>query len=101
MSHPPSPKPSITRLTPKLARLRLRTVGAGGKELASNSHKFSTSSLSSGKKRKEDEKDDDNMKQTPKKKKTEKCSEKTLGIKYFFSTIGYLFSHLYNFLLKD
>jgi hypothetical protein len=32
------------RLTPKLDLLRSRTVGAGAKELASNSHKSSTSS---------------------------------------------------------
>jgi hypothetical protein len=44
-----------TRLKPKLGRLRPRTVGAGTKELASNSHKSSASSSSSEKKRKEDE----------------------------------------------
>ena len=37
------------RLTPKLDRLRPRTVGASGKELASNSHKSSNSSSSDGK----------------------------------------------------
>ncbi len=58
-----------TRLTPKLDRLRPRTVGAGAKELAPNSHKSSISISSGGKKRKQDGKDDDNMKEIPKKKK--------------------------------
>jgi hypothetical protein len=52
--------------------------------LASNSHKSSTSSLSSGKKRKEDETDDANIKQIPKKKKTRHAVKKTLHIKFFF-----------------
>jgi hypothetical protein len=89
-----------TRLTPKLDRLRPRTVGAGAKELASNSHKSSTSSSSSEKKRKEDETDDDNMEQIPKKKKHKTCSKKTSDINFFFSTKRYLFSHLCNFLLS-
>ncbi|CAF4825447.1 unnamed protein product [Rotaria sp. Silwood1] len=56
------------RLTPKLDRLRPRTVGVGAKQLAGNSHKPSNSSSSDGKKQQQDEKDDDNMKQILKKK---------------------------------
>jgi hypothetical protein len=64
------------RITPKLDRLRPRTVGAGAKESASNSHTSSTSSSSNGKKRKQDEIDDDNMKQAPKKKNSRNAVKK-------------------------
>ncbi|CAF1336001.1 unnamed protein product [Didymodactylos carnosus] len=47
-----------TRLTPKLNRLRPRTVGVGAKQLAGNSQKSSTSSSLVGKKRKQDDDND-------------------------------------------
>jgi hypothetical protein len=74
-----------TRLTPKLNRLRPRTVGVGTKQLAGNSHKSSTSSSFDGKKRKQDEEDDDNMKQIPKEKKKQDMQQKNIRhIKIFF-----------------
>jgi hypothetical protein len=68
----PPPKLIVknTRLTPKVDRLRPRTVGAGVKELASNGHKSSTSNSSGATKRIQDETDDKNIKQIPKKKKS-------------------------------
>ena len=65
-----------TRLTPRLDRLRPRTVGAGAKDLAINSNKSSISSSSSEKKRKENETDDDNMEQKEKKKKPRHVAKK-------------------------
>ena len=88
-----------TRLTPKLARLRPRTVGAGAKELLSNSYKSSTSSSSSGTKRKGDETDDNNIRQIPKKKKPKHTIKKHSTLN-FFSVKKYLFSHLCNFFLS-
>jgi hypothetical protein len=72
----PKVKTKTTRSTPKLKRLRPKTVGIDVKELVSTSYESPTDNSTNKNKRKEDKKDDENAKQMIKKKKTRSTAKK-------------------------